>query len=290
MPTTTNTASPYPPISDRNPVIEGTDGNDHLLGTASGDIMIGHAGNDTLAGGNGFDVLTGGAGDDWLHGAAGTDMAVYRGSRADYDLSVVGGTVTMVRDMRAGSPDGFDQLTGTEVLIFGKEAYFASFITNIQPASAPAGAQAIATEAKSGIAVHGSLGFNILDQQFYLEQNLDVAAAVQVGQTTAQAHWEAYGQFEGRAPNALFDADYYLATNADLEAAFGTDAKAALGHWLTYGIKEGRDATALFDSEAYLAANADVAASSFTAIEHYILYGHAEGRAAIVDTVWLGLG
>lgn len=88
----------------------------------------------------------------------------------------------------------------------------------------------------------------LLDQQFYLQQNLDVAAAVSRGETTAQAHWEAFSQFEGRAPNALFS------------------------------------------SEAYLATNLDVAASCFTAVEHFLLYGHADGRAAIVDTAWLGPG
>ncbi|MFV3129960.1 hypothetical protein [Niveispirillum sp. KHB5.9] len=278
---------PYPPISTTNPIIEGDEGSNHLLGTASGDIMIGHAGNDTLAGGNGFDIMTGGAGNDWFHGAAGTDVAVYRGNLTDYDFQVVGGTVTKITDLREGSPDGFDQLTGTEVLVFGKQAYFASFVTG---ASAPTPQAARAEDAASvQVSVMASANGWLLDEQFYLEQNLDVAAAVSRGETTVKAHWEAFGQFEGRAPNALFDADYYLSTNTDLKAAFGADGKAALSHWLAYGLEEGRDASALFSSEAYLAANADVAASSFTAVEHFLLYGHAEGRASIVDTAWLGI-
>lgn len=280
--------TPYPPISDRDPVIEGNDDTNHLLGTASGDIMIGHGGDDTLAGGGGFDVMTGGAGNDWLHGAAGTDVAVYRGALSDYSYEVVGGTVTRITDLRAGSPDGYDRLTGTEFLVFGKETYFASFIPG-----APSGddARAQAAPAEGGINLQASGGPNgwLLDQEFYLKQNVDVAEAVSRGETTAQAHWETYGQFEVRSPNGLFNANYYLANNADLSAAFGTDEKAALSHWLTYGIGEGRDSTALFSSEVYLTANVDVAESDFTAVEHFLLYGHNEGRAAIVDSAWLGL-
>lgn len=271
----------------RDPVIEGTEADDHLLGTASGDILIGHGGNDTLAGGGGFDVMVGGAGDDWLHGAAGIDIAVYGGQREDYSTVVIGGTVTEVRDLREGAPDGYDRLTGTDIVVFGREAFFGSFVPGAR--AVVAGAQA-APSAMATIDAGAGTGGWLLDEQFYLEQNADVAAAVKAGDfTDARAHWEAFGQFEGRAPNALFDAEYYLTTNADLSAAFGGDGRAALTHWLTFGIGEGRDASPLFDSDAYLEANADVAASSFTAVEHYLLYGHGEGRAALVDAAWLGL-
>lgn len=271
--------------AQRDPVIEGTDADDHLLGTASGDIMIGHAGNDTLAGGGGFDVMAGGPGDDWLHGAAGIDIAIYDGNRSDYDAEVVGGTVTEVTDLRAGSPDGYDRLTGTEVVVFGSEAFFGSFLSNDRPADS--GAQAMVGV---GGQAQGSISGQawLVDEQFYLEQNADVAAAVAAGDiASARAHWEMFGQFEGRGPNALFDAGYYLATNADLSAAFGSDERAALTHWLNFGIKEGRDASPLFDSDAYRAANPDVAASAMTMVEHYMLYGHGEGRQAIVDSGWL---
>lgn len=272
----------------RDPVIEGTEADDHLLGTASGDILIGHGGNDTLAGGGGFDVMVGGAGDDWLHGAAGIDIAVYSGQREDYSTVIIGGTVTEVRDLREGSPDGYDRLTGTDIVVFGREAFFGSFVPGAQGAAA-AGAQA-APAALITTSVQAGAHSWLLDDQFYLEQNADVAAAVKAGTVASAAeHWQAYGQFEGRAPNALFDANYYLTTNADLSTAFGSDGRAALSHWLTYGIAEGRDASPLFDSEAYLKANVDVAASSFTAVEHYLLYGHGEGRAALVDAAWLGL-
>lgn len=271
----------------RNPVIEGTEADDHLLGTASGDVLIGHGGNDTLAGGGGFDVMVGGAGDDWLHGAAGIDIAVYGGDREDYSTVIIGGTVTEVRDLRDGSPDGYDRLTGTDIVVFGREAYFGSFVPGAQGVAT--GAQA-APSAVIAIGVQAGAQSWLLDEQFYLEQNADVAAAVKAGSVASAAeHWQAYGQYEGRGPNALFNAEYYLATNADLSAAFGTDERAALRHWLSYGIEEGRDASPLFDSEAYLKTNVDVAASSFTAVEHYLLYGHGEGRASIVDAAWLGL-
>ncbi|MFA7670254.1 MAG: hypothetical protein WCX93_12985, partial [Burkholderiaceae bacterium] len=67
------------------------------------------------------------------------------------------------------------------------------------------------------MAVTHSLG--LFDPVWYLDQNPDVAAAVEAGLTTAQDHYEQFGKFEGRAPGPLFDPQAYLAANLDVAAA-----------------------------------------------------------------------
>ena len=52
-----------------------------------------------------------------------------------------------------------------------------------------------------------------------------------------------------------------------------------LTHFETYGWKQGRDPSPDFDVELYLAHNPDVKASGMNPLDHYLLYGKAEGRA-----------
>ena len=75
----------------------------------------------TLAGGNFNDTLSGLGGDDRLYGHGGSDTAVFSGARANYSIvsnSGPAGTTFTVTDLRAGSPDGTDTLTGIETLQF----------------------------------------------------------------------------------------------------------------------------------------------------------------------------
>lgn len=131
---------------------------------------------------------------------------------------------------------------------------------------------------------------------YYLQQNPDVAFAISRGTiSSAVEHFNNFGRFEGRDPNAYFDVTYYLTANPDVAAARVNP----LQHFLTFGAKEGRFANAAsdaaidsdgnnlaneFDSAAYLAANTDVATNvgpgkAFaTAYEHYILFGQFESR------------
>ena len=70
---------------------------------------------DTLFGDGNANVITGGAGNDILAGGANTDTVVFSGNRADYQVSFNSptNTYTLV-DLRSGSPDGTDQVTGFE--------------------------------------------------------------------------------------------------------------------------------------------------------------------------------
>lgn len=61
---------------------------------------------------------------------------------------------------------------------------------------------------------------------FYLARNPDVATAIAEGMFgSVREHFETYGKFENRAPNAFFDPKFYLKQNkdiADFVAATGT--------------------------------------------------------------------
>ncbi|KTQ94986.1 hypothetical protein NS226_13730 [Aureimonas ureilytica] len=134
------------------------------------------------------------------------------------------------------------------------------------------------------------------DEQFYLQQNPDVAAAVSRGLVASGAqHYELYGRFEARNPNAFFDTSFYLGQYPDVAAA-GVNP---LAHFLTFGAAEGRFTnqtveTAIdtdgngfaneFNASAYLNANPDVAAAVTSGIfksafQHFIEFGQFESRA-----------
>ena len=126
-----------------NSALTGGDGDDRLdAGFGVGVVVDGGAGNDTviggfeILGGLGDDVLIGssqamkypppvimigGAGDDTLygHGVVGAgpynqpsvgDIATYSGDRADYSITTDAQGVSIITDLRPGSPDGTDTL------------------------------------------------------------------------------------------------------------------------------------------------------------------------------------
>jgi len=81
------------------------------------------------------------------------------------------------------------------------------------------------------------------DEQWYLQQNRDVAQA----RVPALRHYLRRGAWEGRDPNPFFDSDWYLEQNPDV-AALGVNP---FVHYLQHGAKEGRAPSALFDSKAH---------------------------------------
>lgn len=108
-------------------IIKGTHKIDTLVGTAADDSLFGDNGNDhidggagmdRLDGGNGSDTLVGGAGNDEIDGGNGQDTLVLAGNRADYHLFTAQDGAIVVRDRRAGSPDGTDRLFSVERVQF----------------------------------------------------------------------------------------------------------------------------------------------------------------------------
>lgn len=115
----------------------GGDGDDHIVGN--------HVAN-ALSGGRGDDVLTGGAGNDHLDGGQGADTAEFSGARADYSF-FLDGSELVVRDDRAGAPDGVDHAAAVETLHFSDTTVMtadllqrglAAYVVEPSPADEPA--------------------------------------------------------------------------------------------------------------------------------------------------------
>jgi VCBS repeat-containing protein len=97
-----------------NDRIDGGAGDDRLFGENGDDVLGGGAGDDYLDGGNGNDMLAGGAGNDDIVGGNGQDTLVLAGNRADYRFLAGSNGSVILRDLRAGSPDGSDRLFNLE--------------------------------------------------------------------------------------------------------------------------------------------------------------------------------
>ncbi|KRR27784.1 hypothetical protein CQ14_07985 [Bradyrhizobium lablabi] len=109
----------------------GTSGNDTITGTSANSWLSGGLGNDAITGGAGNDVLIGGAGNDTLNGGAGTDVAVFSGNVADYTISYNAATQAfVVTDLRSGSPDGIDTVTGVETFRFANGGFASTNYTS----------------------------------------------------------------------------------------------------------------------------------------------------------------
>ncbi len=128
---------------------------------------------------------------------------------------------------------------------------------------------------------------NSFDQTYYLSNNPDVVQAIATGIfSSAQEHYELFGESEGRMPSANFNPEFYFAQNPDVLSAVSSGSiPGALWHYENFGLSEGRQPSAslMFDEAYYLAANPDVAdavaAGTFTSgWQHFVFFGSAEGR------------
>jgi glycosyltransferase involved in cell wall biosynthesis/chaperonin cofactor prefoldin len=72
--------------------------------------------------------------------------------------------------------------------------------------------------------------------------------------------------------NPLFDADWYGRRYRDVKAAD------AYRQWQEHGVNVGRNPNAYFETDWYLDNNPDVQRSGMNPLDHYYLYGAAEGR------------
>lgn len=138
-------------------LVDAGGGADLILGASGGEngqTMGGGAGDDTIYAGDGDDVLVGGEGDDVLTGEEGVDVAVYSGARADYEVVVENG-VYVVRDLRAGVPDGVDRIADVEQLRFSDGTVDLSPLAQGLTATVEDNALTVSGDGMSG----GSLGF-----------------------------------------------------------------------------------------------------------------------------------
>ena len=92
---------------------------ENLTLTGSGAINgTGDALNNVISGNSGNNLLTGGAGNDRIDGGGGVDTAVFSGMRSQYLVSLNPDGSLHVVDLRAGSPDGTDDVSHVAFLQF----------------------------------------------------------------------------------------------------------------------------------------------------------------------------
>ncbi|GEM_PF-1058966 len=232
-------------------ITHGGGGDDHVGSLDGNDRLYGDDGNDTVSGGADDDALHGGSGNDSLDGGLGTDIAVF--SAAHSSVTITGTTMT---------GEGTDTLTDVELLAFS-----------------------------DGITLVDKQNSGSFDEDFYLAQNADIAAAVTAGLISSGfQHFSLWGGAEGRDANPLFDASWYLEQNLDIAAAVTAGQTTAWQHYTTYGWKEDRDPSQYFDTSAYLTSNQDVNLAGVDPLDHFLSSGAAEGRmatATAVGTSWL---
>jgi len=98
--------------------LAGTSVSDKLTGDGGANQLYGNGGADTLDGAGGADLLFGGDGNDVITGGDGVDTALFRGAKADYQVTAIAGGVHVVDTNTADGDDGDDDLYGVEVLQF----------------------------------------------------------------------------------------------------------------------------------------------------------------------------
>ena len=94
--------------------VTGGSGDDVLTGDSGNNTLNGGSGNDTLNGGGGNDTLNGGGGNDTLNGGGGTDTAVFTGSLASFDFTLLNNGALRV----SSTADGVDTLNSIEQATF----------------------------------------------------------------------------------------------------------------------------------------------------------------------------
>ena len=225
--------------------------------------LISGDGDDILIGNSASNILMGGRGDNHVDGGQGVDVVRFIGDRSSHEV-VSHDNMVSVRSTEL-SGGGIDSLYNVELLQFADQTVLVDTPENLGP--------------------------QLFDEQFYLAQNPDVAAAIQAGWLdSAYAHYEAWGAAEGRNANVLFDEQWYLSRNTDVAAAIDQGwLLNGYTHYQLWGWAEGRAPSAWMNTTAYLAENVDVAAANVNPLQHYLVYGLYEGRTinAVDIDLWV---
>jgi RTX calcium-binding nonapeptide repeat (4 copies) len=265
---------------------------------------------DVFLGAGGRNVFQASGGDDLFVAGPGQDQTEFRGSMADYQVTVESGMIRVT--------DTVDGRDGSTLLVnFGSDDWLIFFGDGrLSTAGAVGGDKLLqydigiggpgadrftgragndlATMGDGNDVVHftggndvvfGGAGFDILvingpAKEFKVSQVAAGGYEVQGAADTVQMNDVELLVFGDQVmalsrPGTLFDASYYLAKNPDVAAA-GINP---LDHFSLYGWREGRDPSPFFDTSAYLTANPDVAAAGINPLDHFSLYGWAEHRS-----------
>ena len=206
----------------------GSNNSDVIIGRNGGDHIEGFGGNDTLIGGAGNDTLVGGAGNDVLDGGGGTNTAIYSGNHTDYSFQQLG-TGLQVTDLRAGSPDGTDNVTNIQFFMFDDGVY--SF-TSGQMLPLPL---AVAVEATMYNATGTAAEINSLTANFLPAQ---IANAAQWGLNPTVYASEALGlvfAFGNETGNTAFASNFGPSNSAMPNSTAGDAAFAAAASSTIFG-------------------------------------------------------
>ncbi|MCX5659512.1 MAG: tandem-95 repeat protein [Planctomycetota bacterium] len=214
----------------------------------------------------------------------------YASLLASSNLSSAGPLVFKVGAVSTGTltKGGVAVVAGTTTIAAGESvvwnyAFGSSGLLNAFTLTASDGTNTFSTPAQVRVA---NAPF-VFDEAFYLQRNPDVAANVGAGKMWASGymHFLAFGQTEGRRPNAFYVESFYLAQNADVAANVGPGKawRSGFEHFVAAGQREGRKFSQLFDERTYLALNNDVknaviAGNWKSGFEHFLKMGFAEGR------------
>jgi hypothetical protein len=130
---------------------------------------------------------------------------------------------------------------------------------------------------------------SLFDEHYYLQQNPDVAAAVNAGIiATGYDHYIEYGQYEGRSPNPYWNESWYLQENPDVAAAVQNHTvSSGFMQYYLYGQYENRGGLLYFNTQYYLDNNPNVAAAitagTYTsAFEHFCDFGQYQGLSPML--------
>lgn len=220
-------------------------------------------GNDRLIGNARDNILMAGRGNDYVDGGQGVDALRFIRTAEKYSVQTTSSGLNVTS--LAHETEGTDTLENIEILFFSDQ---------IRLANTPD------TSNRYGV-----------DEKTYLERNPDVARAVNDGAiASGQAHYEAWGRLEWRAPTVLFDEARYLALNTDVADAVAQNyLTSGYQHYLQHGWTEGRTPSVWFDATAYLDANPDVMAAGVNPLSHYLGFGVHEGRQVVANSgdLWL---
>ncbi|MBK6854740.1 MAG: choice-of-anchor L domain-containing protein [Burkholderiales bacterium] len=172
-------------------------GDDSLTAGAGDDIIDGGDGNDDISGDDGNDAIIGGAGDD---------SARYHGNQAQFAVSLLADGNVQVVDLRDGSPEGTDVLSGVEKLHFDDGTFvIESLLGNPAPEAATTSPTAPTGDTPAADAQAA------IDEQAALD--------AQAAEVTAAAEAEAAVQAAADAAAAQAAADAEAAAVAEAAAA-----------------------------------------------------------------------
>ncbi|NES70533.1 MAG: calcium-binding protein [Okeania sp. SIO2D1] len=143
------------------------------------------------------------------------------------------------------------------------------------------------------------MNFDIFDEEYYLQQNPGISAAITQGLVTSGLdHFQRYGLTEGRTKvSRYYNETTYLENNPGVANILQTNIFASgLEHFINYGYEEGRNNTSPdYDETFYLNKYNDVASQVETGtyvsgFSHFIQVGSIENlqTTSFVDSFYLG--